>query len=297
MKNISDISQIFAIESLNANTFYKEYGFIHYRPKSVSFSQKIDKCFKYYSDRKNHENNNQAAFRNKDGKPRHFIDVFRDKLSNALSIYRSNEIQTLVRTNTQRYKRFIFTHSKMSFKQNASDSDWYPHQDNGYKSQGDLREGFAIFVCLEDMFEDNGCLQVFPGSHKLGLFDHSRLIENYITGDNQLVIKNLPRNLQPMSIIAKKGDIIVFSANMVHQSLSSKSLSNRLALIAEIESFDSLKLDDYGKIPIFSVGDLNLLEKSILKVRGLFNPYFYWGIIKSNYKLASVIRKIKYKLN
>ena len=183
----------------------------------------------------------------------------------------------------------------MSFKQIESNGGWYPHQDNGYKSEGDIREGFAIFVCLEDMSEANGCIQIFPKSHKLGLLSHSRLIEDERTGDNQLLIKDIPKNIDPKSMIAKKGDIIIFSSNTIHQSLSTNNSSKRLSLIAEIESFDSLKLDDYGKIPIFSIGSLELLEKVILLTKVLFSPYFYWRIIKKNRRLALMIRKLKYR--
>tara|TARA_B100000795_G_scaffold268217_1_gene254747 strand:- start:3635 stop:4513 length:879 start_codon:yes stop_codon:yes gene_type:complete len=285
---------IFSSDSNEANSFYKEFGYIHYRADSKGFISKIDKCFRYYSASQNKDLNN-VAFRNAEGKPRHFIDVFRDKESETLNIYSSKVIKSLIKKNVPKNNRFIFTHSKMSFKQIESNGGWHPHQDNGYKSEGDIREGFAIFVCLEDMSEANGCIQIFPRSHKLGLLPHSRLIEDERTGDNQLLIKDIPKNIEPKSMIAKKGDIIIFSSNTIHQSLSTNNSSKRLSLIAEIESFDSLKLDDYGKIPIFSIGSLILLEKVPLLVKVLFSPYFYWRMIKKNRRLALIIRKLKYR--
>ena len=194
-------------------------------------------------------------------------------------------------------ERFIFTHSKMSFKQIDSISNWQPHQDNGYKTKGDIREGFAIFICLEDMNEENGCLQVWPGSNKLGLLAHSRVIEDKKTGDNQLYVQDLPDSMAPKSIIAKKGDIIIFSSNTIHQSLSSKSTSSRLSLIAEIESYNSLKLDDYGKVPMFSIGSIRLFEKIMLLLKIIYSPHFYWRIIKKNRALSLLIRKIRYSFN
>tara|TARA_B100000787_G_C16190735_1_gene297338 strand:+ start:922 stop:1800 length:879 start_codon:yes stop_codon:yes gene_type:complete len=291
-----DSSIIFSSGSSEANTFYKEFGYIHYRSNSSLFISKINKCFAYYSKPQTKESNN-VAFRNKDGKPRHFIDVFRDLSSETLNIYSSKVIKALIEKNVPKNNRFIFTHSKMSFKQVDSNGGWYPHQDNGYKSEGDIREGFAIFICLEDMSEANGCIQLFPGSHKLGLLPHSRFIEDEKTGDNQFFIKDIPKNIEPKSMIAKKGDIIIFSSNTIHQSLSTTNSSKRLSLIAEIESFDSLKLDDYGKIPIFSIGSIKLIEKLMLLIKILYNPYFYWRIIKKNRKLALIVRKLKYKFN
>jgi hypothetical protein len=289
-------ASIFSLESKEANAFYKEFGFVHYRIKSSSFLLKINKCFEYYSELQKIDQKN-VAFRNKEGKPRHFIDVFRDKNSGTLDLFEYEDIYSLIMKKISSNNRFIFTHSKMSFKQIESDGDWHPHQDNGYKVQGDIREGFAIFICLEDMNEYNGCLQIFPGSQKLGLLDHSRVIEDKKTGDNQFFIKDIPHNIIPKSIIAKKGDILIFSSNTIHQSLSSKNSSKRLSLIAEIESFDTLKLDDYGKVPIFAVGLITPIENIILIGKSVFSPYLYWRFIKKSTSLALLIRKIKYKFS
>jgi hypothetical protein len=296
MNNLNQNSLIFSVDSKDANSFYNKFGFIHYRSKSSLFHSSIDSSFKYYSKVKNSEKRN-SAFRNKEGKPRHFIDVFRDLKSGTLNIYSSNEVRSLINNHVPSNKRFIFTHSKMSFKQIESISDWYPHQDNGYKSEKDIREGFAIFICLEDMNEENGCLQVFPESHKLGLLKHTRVIEDSSTGDNQLFINDFPENIKPKSISAMKGDIIIFSSNTIHQSLSSKTSSKRLSLIAEIESFDKIKLDDYGKVPIFSIGNVKFFEKLVLLIKVLYSPYFYWRVIKKNTTLAFLIRKLKYKVS
>ncbi len=288
-------SQIFQINSMEANSFYEEFGFAHFRSKSSSFISIIDKCFKYYCSPQQYNTN--IAFRSADGKPKHIIDIFRDKNSDAINVYSNNEVKSIIKQNVSPNERFIFTHSKMSFKQINSISNWQPHQDNGYKSEGDIREGFAIFICLEDMNEENGCLQVWPGSNKLGLLKHSRIIEDKKTGDNQFYVKDLPDSMAPKSLIARKGDIIIFSSNTIHQSLSSKSPSNRLSLIAEIESYNSLKLDDYGKVPMFSIGSIRFFEKIMLLLKIIYSPHFYWRIIKKNRALSLLIRKLRYSFN
>ena len=289
-------SRVFQIDSDEASSFYEEFGYAHFRSDSNSYKSTIDKCFRYYSSFKINNISSNVAFRNADGKPKHIIDIFRDRNSDALKIYSNKVIRALIKKNVSPNERFIFTHSKMSFKQVKSDSNWQPHQDNGYKVQGDIREGFAIFVCLEDMNEKNGCLQVWPGSNKLGLLTHSRIIEDKKTGDNQFVLKEIPGNLTPQSIIAKKGDIVIFSSNTIHHSLSSKSTSNRLSLIAEIEIFNSLKLDDYGKVPLFTIGSIRFYERLLLIIKIFYSPYFYWRIIKKNRALSSIIRKLRYGL-
>jgi hypothetical protein len=290
-----DNSIIFESDSNEARAFYGNFGYAHYRPNSFSFISNIERCFQYYSNIQT-QKVSKIAFRNKDGLPKHFIDVFRDKESETFSLFSDKFISSIVEGNLPRHSRCIFTHSKMSFKQLGSNSDWYPHQDNGYKSKDSIRDGFAIFICLEDMNENNGCLQVFSGSHKYGLLSHKRIVEDHSTGDNQFYISSIPNNIEPKSIIAKKGDIIIFSPNTIHQSLSSVSSSKRLSLIAEIECFNSLKLDDYGKIPFFASGKLNLLERVILYAKTFFSPNLYWRFIKKNKRLGLMIRKIKYRL-
>ena len=124
------------------------------------FKSNIKKCFEYYS--MENISGQNIAFKNSDGKPRHFVDVFRDKRSRAYSVYNDKEILKIIDKHIVSTKRIIFTHSKMSFKQLGSDGDWHPHQDSGYNHGIDFRNGFAMFVCLEDMDQSNGCLQIYP---------------------------------------------------------------------------------------------------------------------------------------
>ena len=287
---------IFNSPTEEANDFYLDQGYVHYRINNASYKSNIDYCFNYYSDPDLKDQN--MAFKNAEGKARHFIDVFRDKDSKTLSIYQHEKIKDIVKNHILEDGRFNFTHSKMSFKQIGSEGGWYPHQDNGYKNESDIRDGFAMFVCLEDMDESNGALQVYPESNKIGILNHDRLVEDASSGDSQLYIKdeNIPPTIKPLSIIASKGDIILFSANTIHKSLSTKSNSKRLSLIAEIEEYKSSKLDDYGKTPIFVIGSLSKIETMKLKLQRFFNPSTYWALIKKNQTLSLLVRRLKHKL-
>ena len=257
---------------------FENNGYSHYRFSSKSLTKEIGKCFEYYSN--SNLDNQEEAFKNATGKPRHYVDIFRDKNSPALKVFRNSNLSKLINFHKNNHGRYIFTHSKMSFKQIKSKGDWRPHQDNGYKKKNDLRDGFAIFVCLEDMDKNNGCLQIYPKSHKLGLLKHTRVIEDIKSGDNQLYIKKIPSNLHPLPIKALKGDIIIFSTNTIHRSFSSKNSSKRLSLIAEIEEFKKIKLDDYGKLPLFALGNVNYFESSILYIKFFFTPLRFWKILK-----------------
>lgn len=287
---------VFSTPTKESNDFYLDQGYVHYRINNSSYKFNIDYCFNYYLDPD--LKNQNTAFKNAEGKARHFIDVFRDKYSKTLSLYQHEEVTGIVKNHILEVARFNFTHSKMSFKQIGSEGGWYPHQDNGYKKKSDIRDGFAMFICLEDMHENNGALQVYPESNKIGTLEHDRLLENVNSGDNQLFIKdeNIPTTTKPLTIIAKKGDIVLFSANTIHKSLSSKSNSKRLSLIAEIEQYKSAKLDDYGKTPIFVIGGLTKLERMKLKFNRFFSPFTYWLLIKKNERLSLLVRKLKHKI-
>tara|TARA_B110000008_G_C16963304_1_gene561020 strand:+ start:1144 stop:2022 length:879 start_codon:yes stop_codon:yes gene_type:complete len=289
-----DTAKIFNSISIESKDFYIDYGYAHYRIVSDVFYSNIDSCFDYYSD-DNIEQQQNVAFKNADGDPRHYVDIFRDPHSKSYLIYKDNKISKIIKNHLSSSNRFIFTHSKMSFKQIGVDTDWYPHQDHGYNFEKNVRDGFAIFICLEDMDEDNGCLQIYPESHLLGPLSHDRQIENIESGDNQRLINQIPDSMIPVSIIAKKGDVIIFSPTTIHSSQSSKTKSKRLSLIAEIQEFKTLTLDDYGKIPIFIIGSINTFERFTLNLRKIFSLQIYWNILKSNKKLSAFIRKLLYK--
>ena len=284
--------KVFNNPSINSSAFLKENGYVHYQINSSEHSSIIKRCYEYYSC--NEINSSNAAFRNKDGKPRHYVDVFRDKFSETLNLFSSQNLQNIIENHVAHKDRLVFSHSKLSIKQIGSDSSWHPHQDNGYEPKNKNHNNFAIFICLEDMNEKNGCLQIYPKSHINGTLKHERVVEDDETGDNQLYVKDIPPGIKPMSIIGNKGDIILFLADTLHSSLSTKTPSERLSLITGVEEFNLLKLDNYGKLPLFIRGKLNFLEIIYLLFSKLLNLQLYWKYIKKNKMISSLIRKIMY---
>jgi ectoine hydroxylase-related dioxygenase (phytanoyl-CoA dioxygenase family) len=284
--------KVFNNPTINSSAFLKENGYVHYQINSNEYSLIIKKCYEYYAC--NEINSSNAAFRTKDGKPRHYVDVFRDKFSETLNLFSSQSLQNIIEHHVAHKNRLVFSHSKLSIKHIGSDSSWHPHQDNGYEPKNKNHNNFAIFICLEDMNENNGCLQIYPKSHKYGTLKHERLVEDHKTGDNQLYVKDIPCDIKPMSIIANKGDIILFLADTLHGSLSTKTPSKRMSIITGVEEFNVLKLDNYGKLPLFIRGKLDFLEIIYLLLFKLFSPQLYWKYIKKNKMLAALIRKIMY---
>jgi hypothetical protein len=99
------------------------------------------------------------------------------------------------------------------------------HQDNGY---GDLSVpgNVTVWIALDDVDQDNGCVWVQPGSHRHGLLPHRRPneeswhLEVPVAGDGIAV---------PMPA----GHAVMFSGLTLHRSLANRSANPRRALFLE----------------------------------------------------------------
>jgi ectoine hydroxylase-related dioxygenase (phytanoyl-CoA dioxygenase family) len=125
------------------------------------------------------------------------------------------------------------THSKISYKFAGKRHYWYPHQDAGYKAK--LRKGFAMAVFLEDCRADNGALEFYPESHKLGLIGHKRK-ENRHENMHQAVL-DATIDITPKFIEGEVGTIVCFDLLMVHSSRENKTGGCRPIFIFEVEPF------------------------------------------------------------
>ena len=93
----------------------------------------------------------------------------------------------------------------------------------------------ACWVAMEDMDEDNGTLVYCPGSHKLGIYDFKSInlsptkygeqSENYKKYENFIenVIESNEFIKKPFK--AKKGEALIWSANLLHGGLETKDKS------------------------------------------------------------------------
>jgi ectoine hydroxylase-related dioxygenase (phytanoyl-CoA dioxygenase family) len=271
-------------------TKYLENGFVHYRPNSPDYQQLVFQCYQYYL---TFNKSNNLAFKNNQGVARHVIDIFRDIESPSQLLFKTSPVKKIMGLMSHDKKFGLFTHAKLSYKEPFKETNWYPHQDNGYKKINERRAGYALFICLESMSRDNGCLQLYPKSYYQGTLHHEKLIENYETNDGQMVIKDLNPAAKFIDINANAGDIILFHPDMIHQSEGSKSNSRRLALIAEIEYCDKLKLDDYGLPPILIEGKLTNTQFAFFYLFSFLNPFRIYTLMKK-YMPYQAVRLKKY---
>lgn len=135
------------------------------------------------------------------------------------------------------------THSKISYKFAGKRHYWYPHQDAGYKSK--RRKGFAMAVYLDECRADNGTLEFYPASHKLGLIRHRRQ-QNRHDNLHQAVL-DATIDIKPEYIEGPAGTIVCFDLLTVHSSRENKTGGCRPIFLFEVEPFRFFPTADTGE--------------------------------------------------
>lgn len=93
------------------------------------------------------------------------------------------------------------------------------HQDQYYLK---VQPGtcMAAWMALDDCDEENGCLQVIPGSHT---WDVLCAIRADTTTSFTDVTVPLPEGVQPVPVVMKAGDVLFFNGQLVHGSFPNTS--------------------------------------------------------------------------
>lgn len=276
------------------SVFYFEHGYFHSSPGNSNFLQNVEEATQTFYGLLKELSRGElgAAFKNKDGKVRHlpFVHLTNDIFRRLML---SEEVRALVRA-VFGSQRLYVTHSKISYKEAGQDLAWYPHQDNGYKlvNRVPLRTGMTVGIFLEDADDRNGTLQVFPGSQKLKTLPHIFKKENNDDWSGQIVIEDLPKNIEPKSIIAHKGDIVIFSLDTIHQSQPNLSRGYRPLLLFEIEPYGGFPSDEHGNPPVIINGDLSHREQLMCRLHGI--PKKMRVVLGSIPILKKFYRKLKF---
>lgn len=86
-----------------------------------------------------------------------------------------------------------------------------------------LNQMLTLRIHIDPADDQNGCLQVMPSSHKLGVLKHSEI--------NEHVDKN-----RVVNCIAKKGDTLIMRPLLLHSSSKALNPSHRRTLHLEYSS-------------------------------------------------------------
>ena len=130
-----------------------------------------------------------------------------------------------------------FVHSKINL--NPPRNEWaaYPwHQDWPFNPHTNL-DMLAVMIPLVDATEENGCLRVVPGSHKLGLVDHRHgrlfgVIDRELVGDPA----------RQLSLVAPAGAVTLHHCCLLHSSTANRGTASRNAILFDYRSADNTQL-------------------------------------------------------
>ncbi len=136
-------------------------------------------------------------------------------------------------------------HSKLMQKEPHVGGAWEWHQDYGYW----YKNGFlypdqmlSVMVALTEATIENGCLQVIPGSHKLGRVEHSFSGEQ--NGADMRFVDEALKNSELVYVTLKPGDVLFFHSNLLHRSDSNESNSARWSMISAYNRSENIPFNE-----------------------------------------------------
>ncbi len=116
------------------------------------------------------------------------------------------------------------------------------HQDNHFLR---VQPGtcVATWMALDDCNEENGCLEVVPGSHDLPVLCHEQADTTKSFTDEGV---RLPEGMEAVPVPMQPGDVLLFNGALIHGSSPNTSTDRfRRSLIGHYASQDSVKCADY----------------------------------------------------
>jgi ectoine hydroxylase len=122
-------------------------------------------------------------------------------------------------------------HSKMILKDAKIGGAWAWHQDYGYWYQNGLLfpNLCSVMIAVDEATEENGCLQVLKGSHKIGRINH--ILAGDQAGADMEQVEEAKNRLELVQCTMNAGDALFFHPNTLHCSAANLSDKARWALI------------------------------------------------------------------
>ena len=130
------------------------------------------------------------------------------------------------------------------------------HQDSWYfrniyvSSVGDAIDQSTIgtWLALDDADEENGCLWVIPGSHRLGVIDHSQVeSDDYLLQKRVTVSDEMEERAMPVEV--PKGALVFFNNALLHRSTPNRSDRFRRAYIVHYMKATIQHTENRPRIP------------------------------------------------
>jgi ectoine hydroxylase-related dioxygenase (phytanoyl-CoA dioxygenase family) len=123
----------------------------------------------------------------------------------------------------------ILHHSKLFEKPPGNGAPFPPHQDWSYFPCSGAAM-LAAVVTMSDADESNGCIRVWPGSHRHGRIDQRASKQGLHGFDQRFPMAD------SIPCCTKAGDIIIFSDTTVHASLPNRGSLPRKSVLFQMHS-------------------------------------------------------------
>lgn len=158
--------------------------------------------------------------------------------------------------------RYIFNHLLVTNKHKwvGPPVEWHQEMSlaetyaSGY-TLNDTDKLIQIYIAIDKHTVENGCLRIFPKSHKLGLLEHEDIIGYNLNHKKQLTLNSLDylHSKSPVTAIEMEpGDCLIFSHLLAHGSSSNNTPNDRKAFIIQARTcekeIDRSKFNEYSKV-------------------------------------------------
>jgi ectoine hydroxylase-related dioxygenase (phytanoyl-CoA dioxygenase family) len=122
-------------------------------------------------------------------------------------------------------------HHKMMMKEPYVGGAWEWHQDYGYwYNNGCLYPDMAsCMIAVDRATQENGCLQVIPGTHLMGRIDHGK--SGSQTGADTERVEEILKRFPLVYVEMEPGTALFFHSNLLHRSDKNRSPNPRWAFI------------------------------------------------------------------
>lgn len=124
-------------------------------------------------------------------------------------------------------------HSKLMQKEPRVGGAWEWHQDYGYWYKNEFlfpEQMMSVMVAITEANQENGCLQVIKGSHKMGRVEHGFSGEQ--VGASQRYVDLALKTMDLVYVALQAGDVLFFHSNLLHRSEANLSDKARWSIIS-----------------------------------------------------------------
>ncbi|XP_078581402.1 L-proline trans-4-hydroxylase-like isoform X2 [Branchiostoma floridae x Branchiostoma japonicum] len=122
-------------------------------------------------------------------------------------------------------------HAKLIMKDARTGGAFVWHQDYGYWYENGciFPDMGTVSIALDKATQENGCLKVIPGSHRIGRIDHV-LVGHQMGADVERVTE-IQKFLPLVHVELEPGDALFFHCNLLHRSEQNHSDKRRWAFL------------------------------------------------------------------